>query len=315
MLWFKILVVVGAAAGIAPILLTILHRDRHNIRKQEINERRSKLAAEAEQRIRETNRLQPLAKQKKTVVQRLLDKFKERNEEALKKLKGKCIAAGWRDKDMPLKLIGSSIGLTIGFGVLLFLWVQAPALAVKPLGTRFLIVVCGTAFAGYVPFLLLANAAQKRVQAIQRGFPDALDLIVICVEAGLSAEAAFNRVAEEMLSSAPEIADEFALVSAEMAFLPDRKQAFSNMAERMTDLPSFKSLATTMLQSEKYGTPLANGLRVLSQEGRDSRMAAAEKKAASLPAKLTVPMIVFFLPVLFVIIAAPAAIKIASGSH
>jgi tight adherence protein C len=133
--------------------------------------------------------------------------------------------------------------------------------------------------------------------------------MVICVESGLSTEAAFNRVTEEMLVAAPEVAEEFGLLAAELAFLPDRRKPLENLAER-TGLAPLRSLSTTLLQSEKYGTPVAVGIRVLAQEGRETRMAAAEKKAAALPAKLTVPMIVFFLPVLFGVIAGPAVIQI-----
>ena len=132
---------------------------------------------------------------------------------------------------------------------------------------------------------------------------------MICVESGLSAEGAFNRVTDELIGASPELAEEFGLLAAELAFLPDRRQPLENLAER-TGLPAVKSLSTTLIQSEKYGTPVAVGLRVLAQESRDARMAAAEKKASALPAKLTVPMVLFFLPVLFAIIAGPAAIRI-----
>ncbi len=166
----------------------------------------------------------------------------------------------------------------------------------------------------YLPSLLLSNAIQKRQKILRRAFPDTLDLMVICVESGLSIEATFQRVTEEIVESAPPLAEEIALTSAELAFLGDRRLAYDNLAER-TGLPGFKSLCTTLLQSERYGTPLAVALRVLSQENRETRMAAAEKKAAMLPAKLTVPMIVFFLPVLFMIIIGPAAIQVSRLMH
>jgi tight adherence protein C len=170
--------------------------------------------------------------------------------------------------------------------------------------------VIGAIAIGYfLPQILLKNAITKRQQVLQRAFPDALDLIVICVEAGMSVEAAFNKVTEQMLESAPLMAEEMGLTAAELAFISERKVAFENMYDR-TGLQGFKTLSSTLVQSEKYGTPVAAGLRVLAQENREARMAAAEKKAASLPAKLTVPMIVFFLPVLFMVIAGPAGIRV-----
>ncbi|MDP6691134.1 MAG: type II secretion system F family protein, partial [Alphaproteobacteria bacterium] len=145
-------------------------------------------------------------------------------------------------------------------------------------------------------------------KAIQKIFPDALDLMVICVEAGLSMEAAFHRVASELQSQGPEFTEELGLTTAELAFLPDRRQALLNLSER-TGLPAVKALVTALAQAEKYGTPVSVSLRVLSQEQRDERMSRAEQKAGALPAQLTVPMIVFFLPVLFIVLIGPAIIK------
>lgn len=172
-----------------------------------------------------------------------------------------------------------------------------------------LVVSFGAAVVGfYLPQVLLRNRIQNRQQAISRTFPDALDLMVICVEAGLSMEAAFNRVADELQESGPELSEELGLTTAELAFLPDRRAALNNLAER-TGLPSVKSLVTSLGQAEKYGTPVSVSLRVLSQEQRDERMSKAEQKAGALPAQLTVPMIAFFLPVLFVVLLGPAIIK------
>ncbi len=179
----------------------------------------------------------------------------------------------------------------------------------KPIGVR-LIAVAGMGLLGYLmPQILLSNAVQKRQKALSRAFPDALDLIVICVESGMSIEAAFAKVTDQMGETSPEMAEEMGLTSAELAFLSDRRQAFENLSDR-TGLPAFKALATTLLQAERYGTPIANGLRVLAQENREARMSIAERKAAALPAQLTVPMIIFFLPVLFIVVVGPAAIQV-----
>jgi len=159
-----------------------------------------------------------------------------------------------------------------------------------------------------LPFLFLKNKIQKRKVSIMRAFPDALDLLLICVESGMSIEAAFRRVSEEIGSQSIPLCEELTLCTAELSYLPDRRQAYENLAKR-TDLDGVKAVCMALQQAERYGTPMAHTLRVMSQENRDMRMSEAEKKAAALPPKLTVPMIVFFLPVLFVVILGPAAIK------
>lgn len=161
----------------------------------------------------------------------------------------------------------------------------------------------------YIPQVLLSNMVQKRQQSMQKAFPDALDLMVICVESGVTMDAAIKRVSEELLDTAPELSDELALTTAELAFLSDRNEALYNFSKR-TGLKSVESLVTVMLQSEKYGTPVGGALKVLADEFRDERLSAAEKKAGALPAQLTVPMIVFFLPVLFVVLLGPAILSV-----
>ena len=169
--------------------------------------------------------------------------------------------------------------------------------------------VAGLLLGYYAPNLYVSNIAQKRQQSIMQAFPDALDLLLICVESGMSIEAAIQKVGSEIGSRSIELAEEFSLLSAELSYLPERRMAYEGLAKR-TNHPGVKSVATAMIQAEKYGTPLAQALRVMAKENRDLRLSAAEKKAAALPAKLTVPMIIFFLPVLFVVILGPAIIKI-----
>jgi tight adherence protein C len=173
------------------------------------------------------------------------------------------------------------------------------------------IAVCiGCAYFGmHSPNLFLKNKITRRQLSIKRAFPDALDLLLICVESGMSIEAAFRKVSEEVGTQSVALAEEFTLTTAELSYLPDRRQAYENLAQR-TGLEGVKAVCLALQQSERYGTPLATTLRVLAQENRDMRMADAEKKAAGLPPKLTVPMIVFFLPVLFVVILGPAAIRV-----
>jgi len=171
-------------------------------------------------------------------------------------------------------------------------------------------IVFGAAVMGfYAPNIYLENRIAKRRTSIMQAFPDALDLMLICVEAGMSIEAAIAKVSQEVGGSSIELAEELSLLSAELSYLPDRRVAYENLGKR-TNHPGVKSVATAMTQAESYGTPLGSALRVMAKENRDLRLSAAEKKAAALPAKLTVPMIVFFLPVLFVVILGPAIINI-----
>jgi tight adherence protein C len=168
-------------------------------------------------------------------------------------------------------------------------------------------------FAAYVgmqlPWLFLKNQIAKRQLSVRRAFPDALDLLLICVESGMSIEAAFRKVSQEIGSQSIPLAEELTLTTAELSYLQDRKIAYENLAKR-TDLEGVKAVCMALAQSERYGTPLGQTLRVMAQENRDMRMSEAEKKAAALPPKLTVPMILFFLPVLFIVILGPAAIRV-----
>lgn len=163
----------------------------------------------------------------------------------------------------------------------------------------------------YAPAIFVKNRISKRQTAIRRAWPDALDLLLICVESGMGVESAFRKVADEIGPQSSELAEELSLTTAELSYLPDRRKAYENLAER-TGLDGVKGVVTSLIQAEKYGTPVGQTLRVLAQENRDMRMTEAEKKAAALPPKLTVPMILFFLPVLFAVIITPAAIQIAN---
>ena len=170
-------------------------------------------------------------------------------------------------------------------------------------------VSCGAAFVGfYLPNVFVQNVITRRQDSIRKAFPDALDLLLICVESGMSIEAAFQKVASEIGSQSVELAEELALTTAELSYLQERRAAYENLAKR-TGLPGVKAVSTSLIQAERYGTPLGQALRIMAQENRDIRMSEAEKKAAGLPPKLTVPMIVFFLPVLFAVILGPAIIK------
>ena len=177
-------------------------------------------------------------------------------------------------------------------------------------GTMKLAVAVAAALVGfYLPDVFVSNIISRRQSSIMHAFPDALDLLLICMESGMSIEAAFSKVGAEIGESSEELAEEFALTTAELSYLPDRKQAFENLTKRCNH-PGVKAVATALNQAERYGTPMGQALRVCALENREMRMQEAEKKAASLPAKLTVPMILFFLPCLFVIIMGPAVMKV-----
>jgi len=180
--------------------------------------------------------------------------------------------------------------------------------------SRFCICVGGLLAGYYAPNVYISNIASKRRDSIVAGFPDALDLLLICVESGMSIEAALAKVSQEIGASSIELAEELSLLVAELSYLPDRRSAYEGLSKR-TNHPGVKSVTMAMIQAERYGTPLGAALRVMAKENRELRLAAAEKKAAALPAKLTVPMILFFLPVLFIVILGPAIMKIQDTLH
>ena len=176
------------------------------------------------------------------------------------------------------------------------------------------IAFAGALFGYYLPDLWVSNVSTRRQQSIMRAFPDALDLMLICVESGMSIESSFTKVAAEIGTQSSELAEELALTTAELSYLPDRRQAFDNLAKRCGH-QGVKAVAVALNQAEKNGTPLGQALRVTATENREMRMQEAERKAASLPAKLTVPMILFFLPCLFVVIIGPAIMKLLHLTH
>jgi tight adherence protein C len=243
----------------------------------------------------------------------LLQKMQVLQAEQTKAITDKLMQAGWRSKDAVVgyqfaKLVGPFI-----FGSIAALLIYGMGvLADKSDLTRALVCI-GAVFAGYfAPNMVLKNATSKRTDILRKGLPDALDLLVICSEAGLTIEAAFNRVSRELGSAYPELGDELALTAIELGFLQERRAAYDNLAKRV-NLKAVRGVVTTLIQTEKYGTPLASALRVLSAEFRNERMMRAEEKAARLPAIMTVPLILFILPTLFIVLVGPAACKISDN--
>jgi tight adherence protein C len=193
--------------------------------------------------------------------------------------------------------------------ILAFGYLSLTIFASKPLYLNAIYAIFVGLIGAYLPTLMLRNRTIKRQQSIKRAWPDALDLMLLCVEAGMSVEHAFKRVAREIGLQSAELAEEITLTTAELSFLEDRTRAYDNLGKR-TGLDGVKSVMTSLIQADRYGTSVGTSLRVMAEEGRENRMMDAEKKAAALPPKLTVPLIVFFLPVLFIVIISPAIIKI-----
>jgi tight adherence protein C len=245
-------------------------------------------------------------------VKEQLGRMKVLQDSQVREMRQKLAWAGYRNQEVAVILIALRAILPIVVGgfafVMLYMVEIYPDWQMKRVGALALVIFL--AYKG--PEIVLKNKATKRTDAIRKGLPDALDLLVICAEAGLTVDAAFNRVAKELGRAYPELGDEFALTAIELSFLNERKKAFDNLAFRV-NLEAVKGVVTTMVQTERYGTPLASALRVLSAEFRNERMMRAEEKAARLPAIMTVPLIMFILPVLFIVILGPAACSITAA--
>jgi len=246
------------------------------------------------------------------VMRNTIEKFRMQDMLENTELRMKLAQAGYRGAKAPIVFMFFRLvaPFLMGFAALLYFAVIYPGPFESPRHPMIALIVMLIGYA--LPNVLLKNKTTKRKTVLQRAFPDALDLTVICVESGMSIEKSFQKVAEEIAQQGPELASEIALTNAELSYLGDRSQAYENFAQR-TGLQAVKALTGALVQAERYGTPIASALRVLSEESRGERMSIAERKAASLPAKLTVPMIVFFLPVLFVVIIGPAAIQVMAG--
>jgi len=281
-------------------------------RVKALNERREQLKAGITASTRKRAKLTRTNKATEQ-MRSLLGGLKVLQDKQLKEAQAKLMQAGIRSKDAAITVIFARmvlpivIGGTFIFGVYVLDWLPSWG------GFKHYLLVAGALILSYkAPDLYVNNKVGKRTAAIRKGLPDALDLLVICAEAGLTVDAAFNRVSKELGKGYPELGDEMALTAIELGFLTDRRIAFENLAARVK-LDSVKGVVTTMIQTEKYGTPLASALRVLSAEFRHARMMKAEEKAARLPAIMTVPLILFILPVLFVVILGPAACSISDN--
>ena len=246
-------------------------------------------------------------------VRQWLSSMKVLQDEQIKEVQQKLAQAGIRRKELAVIVIFCRLVGPIILGGGLGLWIyDLGGLADWTPFKKFGVFAAGAIFGYKAADIYLSNLIKKRSDEIRKGLPDALDLLVICAEAGLTVDSAFNRVAKELGRGYPELGDEFALTAIELGFLTERRMAFENLAYRVS-LDAIRGVVTTMIQTEKYGTPLASALRVLSAEFRNDRMMRAEEKAARLPAIMTVPLILFILPTLFIVILGPAACSISDA--
>jgi tight adherence protein C len=299
---------VAAIATVMTLAMPLLSPDNLNKRMKGVAIERDKIRQRERERLARGERvnLRPTPRQ---YMKRVVDQFNLAKWVGQEEARDKLVQAGYRGHApyvtyLFFRMVTPIVALVMSL-VYMFLIVQFDQPAVVKVG-----LALGAAYLGMqLPWILLKNKIQRRQLSIKRAFPDALDLLLICVESGMSVEAAFRRVSEEIGSQSVALAEEFMLTTAELSYLQDRRMAYENLAKRV-DLEGVKSVCVALQQSERYGTPLGQTLRVMSQENRDMRMSEAEKKAAALPPKLTVPMILFFLPVLFIVILGPAAIKV-----
>ena len=300
------LTAVAAAATAFAVVQPFLETDKL--------EKRMKLVSDEREIIRRREREKLIGKtslrvEPKAYMKSVVERYDLRRWLGTETAKRKLLMAGYRGQGAETTFLFFRLVAPVGALILAIFYLFVLEAIDQSYLVRFALVIGATLFGMKAPELFLMNAAKKRQAEIRRAWPDALDLTLICVESGMAIEHAFRKVSTEIAISSVVLAEELALMTAEMSFLPERRVAYENLALR-TGLDAVKAVATALMQAERYGTPVGQALRVLSQESRDQRMNEAEKKAAALPPKLTVPMILFFLPVLFVVIITPAVIQI-----
>ena len=304
----SILAAIAAMATVITLAMPLLSSDQLNRRLKSVALEREKLRQRERERLSRGEKMQ-LRQSPKQYMKSIVDRFNLAKWVGQEDARDKLVQAGHRGNApyvayLFFRMVSPVVAFVVAvLYIFVILKVQQPPM----------IKLGACLFAAYigmqVPYFFLKNKIGKRQLSIRRAFPDALDLLLICVESGMSIEAAFRKVSQEIGSQSIPLAEELTLTTAELSYLQDRKMAYENLAKR-TDLEGVKAVCMALAQSERYGTPLGQTLRVMAQENRDMRMSEAEKKAAALPPKLTVPMILFFLPVLFIVILGPAAIRV-----
>jgi tight adherence protein C len=300
---------VAATATVLTLAMPFVFVDPLDKRMRAVALEREKIRLRERERMAQENQKVKLRQSPKQYVQTIVDRFNLSKWVGQEEARLKLVQAGYRGQApyvtyLFIRMI-TPVACFLFSLIYLFVVLKFDQPATIKLG-----ICIGAAYIGMqLPLVLLKNTITRRQLSIKRAFPDTLDLLLICVESGMSIEAAFRKVSNEVGTQSVALAEELTLTTAELSYLPERRVAYENLAKR-TDLDGVKSVCMALQQSERYGTPLATMLRVMAQENRDMRMSEAEKKAAGLPPKLTVPMILFFLPVLFIVILGPAAIKV-----
>ncbi len=305
---------IAAAATVLTLAMPLVFADPLGKRMKAVAVEREKIRQRERERMAQQQQKVALRQSPKLYIQTIVDRFNLKKWVGQEEARLKLVQAGYRGQApyvtyLFFRMVTPVAGFVFAVAYVFFVLHLQQPFTIK-------IGICiAAAYAGmHAPLMFLKNRIQRRQLSIKRAFPDTLDLLLICVESGMSIEAAFKKVSDEIGSQSVPLAEELTLTMAELSYLPDRRQAYENLAKR-TDLDGVKSVCMALQQAERYGTPLAQMLRVMAQENRDMRMSEAEKKAAGLPPKLTVPMILFFLPVLFIVILGPAAIRVMGVMH
>jgi tight adherence protein C len=300
---------VAAVVTIAVVwifLKNVLHHNKFAVRVKALQERRAQLRADLITPRKRTRNQAPVGMD---LMRMVVNKLNLIQKSQVGKINRMMINAGYRTKDAIFIFAFFQLVLPVFFLVVAI--VASKIEFAHPFATKWKpLFILGMAFLGLkLPSIIVMNARNKRYYEIQKSLSDTLDLMMICAEAGLSLAAALDRVSRELVLAYPEMAEELMLTSIEIGFLPDRKRALQNLAERV-DMPEIRGIVGVLIQTEKYGTPIAQALRVLASEFRTARMLRAEQKAARLPAIMTVPMIIFILPTLFIVVLSPALIRV-----
>jgi tight adherence protein C len=301
----------AAVAAIATVLtfaMPFLVTDTLSSRMKSVALERDKLRQRERERLARGEKVS-LRQSPKQYMQTVVEKFNLSKWVGQEEARALLVQAGYRGQAPYIAYLFFRMVVPVAMLVISLFYVfvviqldQSPAVKVG-------LCLAATYFGMYLPNLFVKNKITRRQLSIKRAFPDSLDLLLICIESGMSIEAGFRKVAQEIGTQSVALAEELMLTTAELSYLQDRRQAYENLAKRI-NLEGVKSVCMALQQAERYGTPMAQTLRVMAQENRDMRMSEAEKKAAALPPKLTVPMILFFLPVLFIVILGPAAIRV-----
>jgi tight adherence protein C len=304
---------IAAGATVLTLAMPLLVTDTLNKRMKAVALEREKIRQRERERMAQGSRAS-LRQSPKAYMKRVVDDFNLSKWLGQDTARTMLMQAGYRGQAPYVTYLFFRMAMPIIMLIVSLFYIFVVLKLDYPLMLKLAMSIGGAYLGIASPNLFLKNQIQRRQASLKRAFPDALDLLLICVESGMSIEAAFRKVSEEIGSQSVALAEELTLTTAELSYLPDRRQAYENLAQR-TGLEGVRAVCLALQQAERYGTPLGATMRVLAQENRDMRMSEAEKKAAGLPPKLTVPMIVFFLPVLFVVILGPAAIRVMGIMH